>query len=85
MGDELGGHLVSGHVYCMGTVESSQTTGESIDLKIAFPDHVSKYIAEKGYIAIDGISLTVGKVIQIASIYTLSQRHKLPQHCARNK
>lgn len=62
IGDELGGHLVSGHVYCMGTVESSQTSGESIDLKIGFPNHVSKYIAEKGYIAIDGISLTIGKV-----------------------
>ena len=39
MGDEEA-HLVSGHVYCMGSVESSQTSGESIDLKIGFPNHV---------------------------------------------
>ena len=64
MGDELGGHLVSGHVYCKGTITSNQDKGEAIDLKIKVPSSVSKYISEKGYIAVDGISLTIGKVEQ---------------------
>ena len=64
MGDELGGHLVSGHVFCKGIINSNRDNGEAVDLRIEVPPSVMKYIAEKGYIAVDGISLTIGKVEQ---------------------
>ena len=61
LGDELGGHILSGHV--MGTAEiiESRTIGEGLDLLISIPDGCSPFILEKGFIAVDGMSLTVGK------------------------
>ena len=61
LGDELGGHILSGHV--MGTAEiiESSTVGEGLDLLISIPDGCSPFIMEKGFIAVDGMSLTVGK------------------------
>ena len=61
LGDELGGHILSGHV--MGTAEiiESRTGGEGLDLQISIPDGCSPFIMEKGFIAVDGMSLTVGK------------------------
>ncbi len=61
LGDELGGHILSGHV--MGTAEiiESSTVGEGLDLLISIPDGCSPFILEKGFIAVDGMSLTVGK------------------------
>ncbi len=56
-GDELGGHLLSGHI--MGTAEIVAV--ENQDYTIQCPSEMSEYIQEKGYIAVDGISLTVGK------------------------
>ncbi len=60
-GDEVGGHLVSGHVMGVGTVASISHANDTADLVIEVPSHVQTYIFEKGYIAIDGISLTVGE------------------------
>ena len=61
LGDELGGHILSGHV--MGTAEiiESRTVGEGLDLLISIPEGCSPFILEKGFIAVDGMSLTVGK------------------------
>ena len=61
LGDELGGHILSGHV--MGTAEiiESSTVGEGLDLLISKPEGCSPFILEKGFIAVDGMSLTVGK------------------------
>lgn len=61
LGDELGGHILSGHV--MGTAEiiESRTVGKGLDLLISIPDGCSPFILEKGFIAVDGMSLTVGK------------------------
>ena len=56
-GDELGGHLLSGHI--MGTAEIVAVVNQ--DYTIQCPSEMSEYIQEKGYIAVDGISLTVGK------------------------
>ena len=58
----LGGHLVSGHVDGVGTVVSRWDDGRSVRFTIKAPDEIAKYIAEKGSICIDGISLTVNKV-----------------------
>ncbi|MFL2978324.1 MAG: riboflavin synthase subunit alpha [Candidatus Thalassarchaeaceae archaeon] len=60
-GDEVGGHLVSGHVMGVGTVASITYADDTADLRIDAPAHIEDYIFEKGYIAIDGISLTVGE------------------------
>ncbi len=61
-GDEIGGHLLSGHVIATGLVQDKVETGEGLDLSILMPLSIEKYIMEKGYVAIDGISLTIGKV-----------------------
>ena len=58
MGEEIGGHLVSGHVHCMGKVKEFKKGKEKI-LTISKPSLVKEYIFQKGYVAINGISLTV--------------------------
>jgi len=56
-GDELGGHLLSGHI--MGVAEIVSVIDQ--DYKIQCPQEMAEYIQEKGYVAVDGISLTVGE------------------------
>lgn len=58
----LGGHLVSGHVDGMGEVKSRTSDGRSEQFVIRAPDNLARYIAEKGSICVDGISLTVNDV-----------------------
>ena len=58
----LGGHMVSGHVDGLGEVESRHNDGRSTRFRIKAPDELAKYIAEKGSITIDGVSLTVNVV-----------------------
>jgi riboflavin synthase len=58
----LGGHLVSGHVDGVGVVKSRAEDGRSVRFRIQAPDELAKYIAEKGSVCIDGISLTVNLV-----------------------
>lgn len=58
----LGGHLVSGHVDGVGVVESRESVGESLRFVVRVPDGLAKYVAVKGSVCIDGISLTVNKV-----------------------
>jgi riboflavin synthase len=62
MGDELGGHLVSGHVDGIGEVISVEPENESHRVTIRVPDELAKYVSPKGSVAIDGISLTVNEV-----------------------
>ena len=58
----LGGHLVSGHVDGLGEIESRRNDGRSEWFNIKAPDELAKYIAAKGSITIDGVSLTVNRV-----------------------
>lgn len=58
----LGGHLVSGHVDGLGEVESRRNDGRSEHFRIKAPDELARYIAAKGSITIDGVSLTVNRV-----------------------
>jgi len=58
----LGGHLVSGHVDGVGTVLSREAVGRSVRFRIEAPAELARYIAEKGSICVDGISLTVNAV-----------------------
>ena len=62
MGDELGGHLLSGHIMGMGKISDRVEGDENLDLMIECPQKIMKFVQEKGYIAIDGISLTIGEV-----------------------
>ena len=61
-GDELGGHILSGHIMTKARILEIEDKGEGVDIIIEIPDDVNPYIMEKGYIAIDGISLTIGSV-----------------------
>jgi riboflavin synthase len=62
VGDELGGHLLSGHIMSTSSVISKKNNGEGVDVEISLNEKLKPYIMEKGYIAIDGISLTIGAV-----------------------
>jgi riboflavin synthase len=62
VGDELGGHIVAGHVDGVGELVSVKSDGDSYRLKIRVPRPLHRYIASKGSIALDGISLTVNEV-----------------------
>jgi riboflavin synthase len=62
LGERLGGHLVSGHVDCVGTVKSRTGDARSIRLQIEVPAEYARFIAKKGSICVDGVSLTVNEV-----------------------
>jgi len=62
IGDELGGHLVSGHVDGMATIMAVQDEGEARRFHIAVGEHLAPFIATKGSVCLDGTSLTVNGV-----------------------
>jgi len=62
LGDELGGHIVTGHVDGVGTVVATAPQGESLRVTIATPAELAPYLAAKGSITVDGVSLTVNEV-----------------------
>jgi riboflavin synthase len=62
LGDEMGGHIVSGHVDGLGEVVSVTLEGGSWRVEIAAPEPLHRYIAAKGSITVDGVSLTVNSV-----------------------
>jgi riboflavin synthase len=64
--DRLGGHLVSGHVDGMGTVSHFAQVGESWELRVLAPVALGKYLAYKGSITINGVSLTVNRIADVA-------------------
>jgi riboflavin synthase len=66
LGDELGGHIVTGHIDGVGEVEGAAETGGSIHLTIIAAQEIEAYIAPKGSIALDGVSLTVNEVEPIS-------------------
>ena len=86
-GEEVGGHLVSGHIIATGTIvditnpmqQSGENTDDTADIQISIPNSFIDYIFEKGYIAIDGISLTIGKVEESAGFYL----HIIPETLRR--
>lgn len=65
LSDRLGGHLVSGHVDGVGTVRSFERVGESHKLVIVAPKPLARYIARKGSITVQGVSLTVNRVADV--------------------
>lgn len=62
VGDELGGHIVSGHVDGVAVIEEAHDEGDSLRLTFRVPEHLAKFIAPKGSVALNGTSLTVNEV-----------------------
>lgn len=62
LGDELGGHIVSGHVDGVATLETVEPDGDARRLTFSVPEALAQYIAPKGSVALNGISLTVNEV-----------------------
>lgn len=62
LGDELGGHLVTGHVDAVGTVLSASAVGDSVQVEVGVPARLGRFLAEKGSVTLDGVSLTVNEL-----------------------
>jgi riboflavin synthase len=65
LGDELGGHIVTGHVDGVATVESAQDVPGSRELVLLVPADLAPFVAEKGSVTVDGVSLTVNEVVDV--------------------
>jgi riboflavin synthase len=63
-GDRLGGHLVTGHVDAVGTLAKRQDVGESVEMSFAMPATLAAFVARKGSIAVNGVSMTVNAASQ---------------------
>jgi riboflavin synthase len=57
--DRMGGHYVQGHVDAVGTVATRERDGDALLVRVSMPESLSRYVVEKGFIAVDGVSLTV--------------------------
>ena len=62
LGDELGGHIVTGHVDAVGRIALREVVGGSLHLAVNCPTEISPFVAPKGSITVDGVSLTVNAV-----------------------
>jgi riboflavin synthase len=62
VGDRLGGHIVSGHVDCTGKVTEMHEDARSIRFTFEIPKEYARYVAKKGSVCIDGVSLTINEV-----------------------
>lgn len=64
MGDRFEGHVVQGHVDCLGKITSIKKNGNSTDFFISLPSKYTRYIIPKGSVTIDGVSLTINEVLK---------------------
>ncbi|WP_018239331.1 riboflavin synthase [Ensifer sp. BR816] len=62
IGDELGGHIVSGHVDGQAEILAVEPEGDAVRFRLRAPEHLARFVAPKGSVALDGTSLTVNKV-----------------------
>lgn len=76
VGDEIGGHDVAGHVIGTGRIVACETAGEGLDLEIEVPTDWLRYVIHKGFIAIDGSSLTIGRIDPARGCFCL---HLIPE------
>ncbi|MBK5072952.1 riboflavin synthase subunit alpha [Budviciaceae bacterium CWB-B4] len=63
-GDEIGGHLMSGHVMCQAEIMKILISENNRQIWFKMPEDLMKYVLNKGFIGIDGISLTIGEVVK---------------------
>jgi riboflavin synthase len=71
LGDRLGGHLVLGHVDATGAIQSKTPVGPAVEIWIATPPEILRYVIIKGSITVDGISLTVNRATETAFEVTI--------------
>ncbi len=64
MGDKLDGHMVQGHIDCIGEIQRIEKKGVGVDVMVSIPEAYMKFIIPKGSVAIDGVSLTVNDVLK---------------------
>ena len=65
LGDELGGHILSGHIIGTAEILKREENGDGVDFLISIPEGCNHFVLEKGYIAVDGMSLTIGKCDEV--------------------
>jgi riboflavin synthase len=86
VGDPLGGHLVTGHVDGVGTVSGRRDVGEALWMAVSLEPSLARFVAEKGSIAVDGVSLTVNAAgpssFEVTLIPQTLKKTKLGQHSA---
>ncbi|SIN60665.1 riboflavin synthase alpha chain [Parasphingorhabdus marina DSM 22363] len=82
VGDELGGHIVTGHVDAVGTVVGIESEGDSRPVRIQAPQSIAAYLAAKGSVTVDGVSLTVNTVEDQADGSTIFGLNIIP-HTAK--
>jgi len=58
----LGGHFVNGHVDCTGKISGLEKIGDSIEMRVRFPESYDDFVVEKGSVAVNGISLTINRI-----------------------
>ncbi|EAI3866237.1 TPA: riboflavin synthase [Campylobacter jejuni] len=63
-GDRIDGHLMQGHIDFIGTLEKIQKDENGVDFHISLPKEAMKFMAEKGSIAVDGVSLTINEILK---------------------
>jgi riboflavin synthase len=78
-GDEIGGHLLSGHVWGTAEIVDRQDSADNCALELGVAPGLAKYVLEKGYIGIDGASLTIGVVDRARGTFRL---HLIPETLA---
>jgi riboflavin synthase len=83
VGDELGGHIVTGHVDGIGEVASVEPVGDSLRVGLVAGHELARYIAAKGSVALDGISLTVNEVETLADGGTAFSVNIIPHTAAQ--
>ena len=83
VGDRLGGHWVAGHVDARGRIEETRDEDGDRAFRISLPQEFAVYVVEKGSIAIDGCSMTVGKVVDDPGAGTSFWVHVIPETWAR--
>ena len=81
MGDELGGHIVSGHVDGVGEIISITPEGDSKRFRFKAPNDIARFIAQKGSVTLDGTSFTVNEVE--GNVFGDASRKVLPHHRLR--
>ena len=82
LGDRLGGHLVLGHVDGIGDVRAWRSVGTSRYLTVALPPELARFVAQRGSITIDGVSLTVTEVVDGAHGAATAQVNLIPHTLA---
>ncbi|ECV9654752.1 riboflavin synthase [Campylobacter jejuni] len=70
-GDRIDGHLMQGHIDFIGTLEKIQKDENGVDFYISLPKEAMKFMAEKGSIAVDGVSLTINEILKNGIRFTI--------------